>query len=115
MWRATNRSAIRAASCGSDNEPNIDARLGALRRKSCRTKRGKAAKDRMNRGITRLVAPARPNRGTRLGGQVGDHRLERAAARVNCGAQLIERPLGDHLAPRDDADSVREPPRVLEN
>ena len=31
------------------------------------------------------------------------------------GAQLIERPLGDHPAVRDDADSVREPLGDLEN
>ena len=35
----------RIASLRSDNAPNIDASARALRRKSCRTKRGKAAKD----------------------------------------------------------------------
>ena len=48
-------------------------------------------------------------------GQIEEHRLQRRAVRADAGAQLIERALGDHPAVRDDADSVREPLRDLEN
>ena len=49
------------------------------------------------------------------GGQIEEHRLERRAAGADAGAQLIERPLGDHPPMRDDADAVREPLGDLEN
>ena len=78
----------------------------ALRRKSCRTKRGKAAQSES--GAESCGAPG-------LRGQIEEHRLQCRPARANAGAQLIERPLGDHLAARNDADSVRKPLSDLEN